>query len=338
MGIKKYIGFSLLFIILTGLFVYSFEGSKYTLNILDIPITLPVAVWIVIPLFLLAIATILHLMFYGTKNAIALRRIKKDSQKFAQEAKEAMLGKDVDANYKSEVFKLPGAILPLLNSDPNKAKKHRIHNDEIQDIIDLKEQIDRGEVVDLSPYNLSPSNPYMLKNYRNRLDKDPEFAKNVLGKCDDEETCKLAFEKFVTFGSYDDIVKFEKTPSKKTLFTMLERIGTNNNPLELTNSQIIDYMKKVDDIDPWVSDEIIKVMKIVKTKLSPDQLVLLANKLAHDFPYRGGEAYLYTMFDLQKISDAREFLDNAAEDEYPKFRYLLFLKDQGRNFDTELFV
>jgi len=338
MGIKKYIGFSLLFIILTGLFVYSFEGGKYTVDVLDIPITLPIALWVVIPIFLLALATIFHLAFYGTKNALSLRRIKKDSAKFAQEAKEAMLGKDVDANYKSEVFKLPGAILPLLNSDPSKSKKHRIHNDEIQDILDIKEQIDRGEVVDLSPYDLDMKNPYRLKNYRNRLDKDPEFAQTVLSKCDDEATCALAFDKFVTFGSYDDIVKFEKKPSHNTLFTMLERIGAKEHPLDISNSKIIEYMKKVDDVDPWSFEDIIKVMKILKTKLSPDRLVSLANSLAHDFPYRGGEAYLYTMFDLQKISDAREFLENAGEDEYPKFRYLLFLKDNGKNFDTELFV
>jgi len=338
MGIKKYIGFSLLFIVLLGLFIYSFEGGKYTLNVLDIPITLPIAVWIVIPVIMLALATIFHLAFYGTKNAITLRRIKKDSERFSMQAKQAMLGKEVETNYKSEVFKLPGAILPLLNSDPNKAKKHRVHNDEIQDIIDLKEQIERGEVVDLSPYNLSPSNPYMLKNYRNKLNEDPDFARSVLSKCDDEVTCALAFEKFLSFGSYDDIIKFEKEPSKKTLFKLLDRIRAKENPLDLTNNQVVDYMQKVDKVDPWLSDELVKVMKILRKKLSPDRLVLLANKFSHEFPYRGGEAYLYVMFDLQKIEDAREFLSNAGEDEYPKFKYLLFLKDQGRNFDTELFV
>jgi hypothetical protein len=44
------------------------------------------------------------------------------------------------------------------------------------------------------------------------------------------------------------------------------------------------------------------------------------------------------MFELQMMDHAREFLDNSSEDEYVKFKYMLFLKDSGKNFDTELFI
>ena len=338
MGLKKYVGFSLLFTILLGLFVYSFEGGKYTLNVLDIPITLPIAVWIVIPVLLLALATMAHLMFYGTKNMIALRRIKKDSQRFTTAAKAALLGKAIDTNYKSEVFKVPGSILPLLNSDPKKAKSYTINSDEIRNMLDLKEQIQRGEVVDLSEYDLKPNNQYMLHNELNKLENDPSYAATILSKCSDEDSCAKAFEKFVTLGSLEEIKKYQKTPSKKVLNTMIDRIGSQNHPLELSNVEIVEYMKHVDEVDPYNADEIVALMKKVRSKLTPDRLVLLADKMAHEFPHRGGEAYLYTMFELQKVDDAREFLENATEDEYPKYRYLLFLKDQGRNFDIELFV
>jgi len=338
MGLKKYIGFSLLYIVLLGLFVYSFEGGKYTVNILDIPITLPIAIWIVLPVFILALMTIFHLMFYGTKNMLTLRKIKKDSQKFTQRAKEALLGKEVDTDYKSEVFKLPGAILPLLNSDPNKAKKHRVHNDDIQDIIDIKEQLKRGEVVDLSEYNLKKNNPYMLQNYRNRLKKDPDFAISILTKCDDELTCDLAFENFLGFGSFEDIKRFQKKPSKKVLYALIDRLDSKEHPINISNDELISYMKDIDKVEPFDSNELIDIMKRLRSKLTPDRVVILSSMIANDFPHRGGEAYLYTMFDLQKIDDAREFLENASDDEYPKFRYLLFLKDQGKNFDIDLFV
>jgi hypothetical protein len=338
MGLKKYVGFSLLFTILLGLFVYSFEGGKYTVNVLDVPITLPIAVWIVIPVFLLAVATIAHLMFYGTKNALTLRKIRKDSQKFTTAAKAALLGKAIDVSYKSDAFKVPGSILPLLNSDPKKAKSYTINSDEIRNILDLKEQLQRGEVVDLGEYDLSPSNQYMLHNELNKLENDPAYASTILSKCSDEASCAKAFEKFVTLGSLEDIKKYQKTPSKKVLNLMIDRVGSHKHPLELSNIEIVDYMKSIDDIDPYTSDEIVGLMKKVRSKLTPDRLVLLADKITHEFPHRGGEAYLYTMFELQKVDDAREFLENATEDEYPKYRYLLFLKDQGRSFDIELFV
>jgi hypothetical protein len=338
MGLKKYVGFSILFTVLLGLFVYSFEGGRYTIDVLDVPITLPIALWIVLPVILLALATVAHLMFYGTKNMVTLRRIKKDSQKFTQTAKEALLGKELNSDYKSEVFKLPGAILPLLNADPKKAKRYRIHNDEIQDILDIKEQLENGEVVDLSAYNLNDSNPYMLQNAVNKLENDPDYALTILNRCDDEYVCNKAFDKFVTFGSFGDIRRYEKISSKKTLEQIISRIGASENSLELSNNEIVDYMKEVDKEDAYISEEIVAIMKKLRSKLTPDRLILLADKIAHEFPHRGAEAYLYTMFELQRVDEAREFLDNANEDEYPKFRYLLFLKEQGRNFDTELFV
>ena len=68
MGLKKYIGFGLFFIILLGVYVYSFEGGKYTLNVVDVPISLPIAVWIILPVIMLFFASVAHLMFYGAKK------------------------------------------------------------------------------------------------------------------------------------------------------------------------------------------------------------------------------------------------------------------------------
>ncbi len=334
MGLKKYIGFGLFFIILLGLYVYSFEGGKYTLHIVDVPITLPIAVWIILPVILLFLATIAHLMFYGTANAIKFRRVKKDGEKFTQAAKEALLGKEIKADYKSDIFALPGAILPLLNADPYKAKKYRIYNDDIQDILEAKERLENGEVVDLSSYNLKPSNPYMLQNALNEMAKDRTYATTILKRCDDKATCKKAFLTFATYAPMSELEKYEVEPSREVFDIMIERVGASEDALELSDDEMIAYLKKLD----YTSEDFIALMKKLRSKLVPDRLLNLAAKLAHEFPHVAGEAYLYVLFELQMIDDAREFLVNASEDEYQKFRYILFLKDQGRNFDTELFI
>ncbi len=334
MGLKKYIGFGLFFIILLGVYVYSFEGGKYTLNLVDVPISLPIAVWIVLPVILLFLATIAHLMFYGTANAIKFRRVKKDGEKFTQAAKEALLGKEIKADYKSEFFKLPGAILPLLNSDPYKAKKYRIYNDDVQDILETKERLENGEVVDLVKYALKPSNPNMLKNALNQMAEDKTYAATILKRCDDKATCKKAFLTFATYAPMAELVKYEVEPSREVFDIMIERIGAAENPLELSDDEMITYVKELD----YSSDDFIALMKKLRAKIVPDRLLHLAEKLAHEFPHVAGEGYLYVLFELQMIDDAREFLVNASEDEYQKFRYILFLKDQGRNFDTELFI
>ncbi len=334
MGLKKYIGFGLFFIILLGLYVYSFEGGKYTLNVVDVPISLPIAVWIILPVILLFLATIAHLMFYGTANAIKFRRVKKDGEKFTQAAKEALLGKEIKADYKSEFFKLPGAILPLLNSDPYKAKKYRIYNDDVQDILETKERLDNGEVVDLAKYALKPSNPNMLRNALNQMAEDKTYAATILKRCDDKATCKQAFLTFASYAPMSELIKYEVEPSREVFDIMIDRIGATEEPLDFSDGEMIAYVKELD----YSSDDFITLMKKLRAKVVPDRLLNLAEKMAHEFPNVAGEGYLYVLFELQMIDDAREFLVNASEDEYQKFRYILFLKDQGRNFDTELFI
>ncbi len=341
MGIKRYIGFSLIFIILLGLFVYSFTGEKFSLEVAGITITLPVALWAVIPALLLMIATIFHLLFHGTKNALQLRKIRKDSNTFTQAAKEALLGKEINAEYKTEFFKLPGAILPLFNADVKKAKKYRVYDDDIQDILDIKESIDRGEVVDLSKYNLKPNNPYVIKNELNKIKNDPKLAIHFLAKCDeieDKSLCEKVCLEYAKVATFQEIEECNVTPSKKLLDTMLERIGMGDDALEISDDELISYLKRIDEVDRLDERYILHVLKTLKGRVGPDRLIRLASRFTHDFPHRSGEAYLYVMFELQRVDDAREFLANAGEDEYKKFQYMLYLKDQGKNFDPEIFV
>jgi len=334
MGLKKYIGFGLFFIILLGLYVYSFEGGKYTLNVVDVPISLPIAIWIILPVVMLFFASVGHLMFYGAKNILNLRRIKKDAEKFTLAAKEALLGKEIQAEYKSEFFKLPGAILPLLNSDPYKAKKYRIYNDDVQDILETKERIENGEVVDLSKYSLKPANPNVLKNALNQLDKDRNYATKILEKCDSKDVCKIAYEKYATYATMPELLKYDMLPSRKVFDILIERIGKEEDGLELSDDEIISYVKSLE----YERDDFTALLKKLRVKMLPDRLVGLAEKFSNEFPHEAGEGYLYVLFELQMMDDAREFLENAQEDEYQKFNYLLFLRNQGRNFDIELFV
>ncbi len=339
MGLKKYIVSGLVFLILLGVAVYSLHPGSYTQSISNINITLPVAVWMMISAFLLYLVSIFHMMFYGTVNFAKLRKIKKDSDKFAEASKQALLGKNITAEYKSDVFKFPGTILPLLNSDPNKAAKHRIYDDDIQDILEVKEKLNNGEVLDLSRFSLLPSNPLSIQNIKNKLVEDPTYATEVLKKCEDESVCQKAGLALASYASLSDLEKFEVEPTKEILNILIDRIGNPKNSITLSNSQIISYLKSIDrDGKTLVKDDFIDLAKKLRSKIMPDTLVNLFETLSHEFPYRANEGYLYILFELQMIEKARDFLDNSSEDEFLKFRYLLFLKDNNRNFDTELFI
>ncbi len=334
MGLKRYIIFGALFLIAMGVAVYSFTGAYYAMPISGITIKLPVAVWVMIPALLLYIVTILHMMFYGTVNFARFRAIKKDSEKFVENAKKALLGKQLSADgYKSEAFKLPGAILPLLNIDPKRSAHHRVYDDGIQDILEAKQRIKEGEVVDLSKFNLLPDNALVLQNAENALAKDRTYAKTILQKCDDKRLCQKAHLALAEYASLDEIKKYQVEPTRELFYTLIDRIDAKENPIELSDEDIIEMIRELD----FTKEDFIALAKKLKTKLNPDRLILLFEKIAHAFPHEGGDGYLYVLFDLQMVDTAREYLENSSEEEYPVFKYLLFLKDSGKNFDTDLF-
>ncbi len=334
MGLKKFVVFGALLLIAMGIVLYTFIGDDYALPIAGITIKLPVAVWVLFPAFILYLATIAHLMFYGAVNFARLRTIRRDSEKFVENAKRALLGKKVNGeDYKSEVFKLPGAILPLLNIDPKRSEHIRVYDDGIQDILEAKRRVKDGEVIDLAKFNLLSDNALVLQNAENALKKDPTYATTILKKCDDKTLCQKAHLALGKYASLDEIKKYEVEPTKELFYTLIDRINAKENPIELSDDDIIEFIEKMD----FSKDDYIKLAKKLKSKVNPDRLILLFEKLAHQFPHKAGEGYLYVLFDVQMLDNAREYLENSSEEEYPVFKYLLFLKDSGKNFDTDLF-
>ncbi len=334
MGLKRYIVFGALLLIAMGVGIYAYTGAYYAMSIAGITLKLPVAVWVMIPALVLYLATIFHLLFYGTINYARLRTIRKDSEKFVENAKKALLGKQLSAEgYKSEVFKLPGAILPLLNIDPKRSAHHRVYDDGIQDILEAKQRIKEGEVVDLSKFNLLPDNALVLANAENALKQDRTYAKTILQKCDDKTLCQKAHLALAEYASLDEIKKYQVEPTKELFYRLIDRIDAKENPIELSDDDIIEFVEALD----FTREDFVELAKRLKKKLNPDRLILLFEKLAHKFPHEAGEGYLYLLFELQMVDTAREFLENSSEEEYPVFKYLLFLKDSGKNFDTDLF-
>ena len=334
MGVKKYIVFGALVLIAMGVAVYTYTGEYYAMSIAGVTVRLPVAVWVMLPAFFLYLLTVLHLMFYGTLQYAKLRTIKKDSEKFVENAKRALLGKQVSGEgYKSEVFKLPGAILPLLNIDPKRSMHHRVYDDGIQDILEAKQRIKEGEVIDLSKFNLLPDNALVLQNAENALKKDKKYAETILRKCDDKRLCQKAHLALAEYASLDEIKKYEVEPTKELFYKLVDRINAKENPIDLSEEDMIDYIRKLD----FTKEDFITLAKKLKGKIVPDRLMLLFERLAHEFPHEAGDGYLYLLFEHQMVDTAREFLENSSEEEYPVFKYLLFLKDSGKNFDTDLF-
>ena len=80
MGLKKYIIFSIILIIVVFGYVHSLELGDYNITILDYSLSLPVSVWFIIPIAILSLATYLHLCFYAVLNYFRQRAVEKDHE------------------------------------------------------------------------------------------------------------------------------------------------------------------------------------------------------------------------------------------------------------------
>jgi hypothetical protein len=334
MGLRKFAVFGLILLIGMGVFIYSFIGETYSFPLAGTTIKLPIAVWVILPAFILYLFTILHMIFYGTVGFAKMRKIKKDSDKFLENCKNALLGRMVDGEYKTDIFKLPGAILPLLNIDPKRYADHRVYDDGIQDILDIKRKVYEGEVVDLSPFSLRDDNALVLKNQENRLDVDKSYADTILKKCTYKPLCQKAHLALASYAPMSEINRYDVEPTRELFDTLVDRINAKENPIEISDDAMVKYIEKLN----FSSDDFIELARKLKTKINPDRLMLLFERLAHEFPHEAGDGYLYVMFELQMVDHARDFLENSTEGEYAKFKYMLFLKDSGKSFDTELFI
>lgn len=333
MGIRRYIGFSLLVIIIIGVATYTFEGGSYNFNKYGINLTLPIAVWVILPALLVALLSVLHLSFLYFNRKVFFRSLNKDYATFIKDTKLTFLGEKGNGVYKTDWFKMPGQILKLLDLKQN-APIENLHDDELQDLAKVVKDVREGAVKDLRAFRLSVENPLILKNDLNILDHDHQKAMEFLKSCPslDSKLCKKAYDLVMDKASYADIKKLEFTLSKENIFKVFNRFANDEDALNLENEEVEELLRKI----KFQKNDFIEIAKILKSKLEPDKLLDIFDKL-HNENYEASGGYLFVLFELQMIDKAREFLINTDEKEFRKFKTLLFLRDNGKFADFDLF-
>lgn len=333
MGIKKYILFSVVYLLGVGLYVYSFNGQSYTLEVYKFSLSLPIALWIVVPVIILFIGTLLHMMFYSFREYLFARALKKDFETYKTALSKKILSEEPLVRYKTEKFKFIGKSLKLFDYNG-----HKMTLDEtLEPLMDIVAQIQEGKVVDLKRYKLDQDNPLVVKNKMNKLDEDPKFASTVLKECKDPSTplCHKAYFKFLGYAGFDEIQKVGFTPTKEMFRVLMERYLDEEEefdiPLESIEEMLMQFKATREDY--------LELAYEIKPKLSPDAWMDMFEKLYNSPKHaEAADAYLYVLYELQMIDKIRDILDNSDEDEFVKFKTLLFLRDHGKNIDSGIFL
>ena len=327
---------------LVGGYVYFYVSQDTTtIDFFGIPLpSFSIALWVVVPLFLLYIASVLHISFYSFLGSMNVRKYEKDYDKVLDLIVDAYLGKkDREHHFKTPPYNLLGRLLDNSTIFPNNNITFQFDSEKTQkmsEVLKVIEDIKNGEVVDLKSYDLQIDNPLVVQNERNRYKSGELTAESLLANSTkyDATLTKEVYSDFVKTTSLTNIEKYKALMTKEALNNILSRVNADDFTLEIPNETILVFMSALE----FTKKEYIKISShLSQSNMIPEQRIRLFETLS-DEKEEAVDAYLYTLFDLEMITAVDEILDISQPDEYQNFKAYRALKECNKNFSIEIFV
>lgn len=338
MYIKRYTVASLILMVLVGWYVYSFVTQE-SVSVELFGVTLPslsIALWVVIPLIVLYIASVAHMSFYSLLESFKLRKFEKDYVKVVDAIVDAYLGKENRSHsFKTDRYKLLGALVDNATIYPHGELDASIDNKKIHEVLTLINKVRNGESVDIGKYSLPSSNALSIANSRNRYKNGDITAEDILSNSNkyDESLEKEVYIDFVKDAPLYAIEKYKQFLTKESLYIILSRVNADENILEISNESLISLFSDLE----LTKDDYMKVSQALSKGMIPEQRIKLFDTLSGTDD-KIVEAYLFTLFDLEMLEPAKDILDNSQADEYVYFKAYSSLRECGKHFDINLFV
>jgi hypothetical protein len=332
MGFKKYIVFSIIFIVAIYGYAFSLELGDYKITVLDISVNLPVAVWLIVPLVLLFLATIGHILFYGLINIFKTRAIRKDHETMIDLLKANLLGKNSNKKFKTQGFKSLSKILTQFNFTV-KDETFSSTDEELNKIVAYVQDIRNGKFISDKSFKLSETSELANLNLLNKINEQVDFAVEVVKKSENYpvNVVKHAFDNVLTNKTMTTVKKLYKNIKlDKELAKKLFEKDAANNEFGFTTEEIIKIVKDLD----YKSQDYMMLAKNYETILQPDQIIALFEKLSNELE-TATPAYLHVLCEYEMIEKVKEIVSATSDDEYTAFKALLDLKDAGKQYNLE---
>lgn len=334
MGLKKYLFFSILFLVVVGVYAFLTVQGEYTVNIamMNFSLTLPIAAWVILPAAVLVIATIVHILFYGLKNYLNSRTIEKDEEALTEVIKDTLLENNSSKSFKIKQVKEIANILSQMRL-VSKVDDFESSNENIKKIVQAIKKINSGEYVLDKSLKFNKTGQIAKQNLQNRIETDIDFCMDVIKKTDtySEKEIKQAFLKVISEKSMTTVKKSLEniTLDKEILFKLIEKDALNAE-FAIENDTLKKYILSVDlEINDYV-----QIVKLYRKEKQPDDLISLFEALSNE-KEEAMNAYFYVLFEFEMIDKARELLNAFGANEFTAYRALIDLKDNGRNYTVD---
>jgi hypothetical protein len=333
MKIGLYTFAAIVLMILVGAAAYTFNADTYLLEVMGMHINLPVAVWVVVPMFILFVFTFFHMLVYGLKSHFILNRWKKDAQTLDDALYWSLLSEPKEQKYLIEgtassaallshaVLKMTGEVSGL--------------NPRLTKISDLLKKIESGEYVDLKEQKLAKvlneGNPYLIQNRLNLLKSDEKFVEKVMKSSSSysEAVQSKALELFAEKATFTQARAYVKVFDIKNFLVMLNRVNAEDK-LGLTEEVLKEF---IDALQPTCS-HFLHIAEITKKQFTPDENLAIFKAYQSETP-KAQYAYLYLLFEYELMDEIGRYLDEQEDSEFMRFRALYTLKQTNENYKLE---
>ncbi len=325
---------SVILMIAVGSAVYGLNAESYILHFFGFELNYPIAVWVVLPMFVLFVLSFMHITIFGYKNHCSFSRWDKDMESFEDAIFASLLGEPIkEKRYFNETMKVTASVL-------TKAKIEMIDDVEemtpkIAKALNIIKKIQSGEYVDLKEHKLhkmlQDGNPYLIQNRLNRLQHDDRFVEEVIkgGKLYSELVQKKALEIYASKANFIQARTFAKLFDVESFLTMLYRINKESE-MGLT---IPIFKEFLDGIKPSCSG-FLRIAEVSKKLFTPNENLAIFFSYQIQTP-KAQYAYLYLLFEYELIEDAGKFLDDQDKKDFVRFRVLYTLKKSNTKYKLE---
>ncbi|WP_457607731.1 hypothetical protein [Nitratifractor sp.] len=324
MRLGTYIVSGLVLMLIVGGAAYLITPASYSLSVLGINIHLPIAVWVLLPMALLYLVTILHMAYHGTRDYLRKRKLLQDTEELKDALYWSLLKEPKEHRYSTPQMREGASLLNVSRLEVTGS----IHglSEKLSKTLEWVREIEGGTYVDLKAKKierfLSRENPLLIRNQLNRLEQEKGFAEEVLQSKEfyDEAVARKALEILVTREDLYKLKKYIPFLSKEQLFTILDRVDAGE---EIGFSQ--EMLEAF--IAPFKLDcrDFMRIARTTHKQFTPDQNLALFKRLAKE-QEKAQNAYLYLLFEYEMLDNARQFLEEHDEQEFKSFRAFFILK------------
>jgi hypothetical protein len=333
MRLGLYIFAALTLTAIIGAFAYTINPNNYIVEMMGINFNFPIAVWLILPMLLLLVFTVVHMLFYSLKSYFKLKKWQRDAATLDDALYWSLVNEPKEQKY---------AIADIASSASLLGKSSLTTLDNVEGlsprlakVLNLINKIKVGEYIDLKEHKMAKvfneGNPLLIQNRLNRLESDDKFVEEVMKSSSSysDMVRAQALEIFAAKETFFKARKYAKVFDVKNFLVMLDRVN-DEEEMGLTSEILNDFVSGL----KLSCTDFVKIANTTKKQFAPDENLALFKQYQADNP-KAQNAYLYLLFEYELLDAVAAYLEEQEEGEFIKFRALYELKKENKNYKLE---